>query len=571
MTLAGVVLPAELAAGLRACRRHILAAAAFSFLLNLLYLAPAVYMLQVYDRVVATGGKLTLLFITGTLVVVLLTLSALDAVRSRLMIRASLRLDRIVAPRLLERMMSVGGPESVRAMRDFETVRQWLGSPLANAVLDAPWAPIFILVGFLLHFWIGILAIASVGLLFLLAWLNQTWTQEPINTATRALSVALAGEQAAAAQAQTIRALGMSRAMAVRQEEKRSIGLRGLASALLVGSRFAAASRFVRLFVQSAALAVGAILAIAGEISAGAIIAASILLGRALQPVEALIGGWPSLSAARAALERLATALAQPLTAARARTVLPDPKGRVAVEQVSVRTEDGRMILSGISFETSEGEVLGIVGPSGSGKSTLAKVVAGAVVPSFGNVRIDGAQRADWDPDLLGRGIGYLPQEPSLLEGTIKENISRFARWEGMEAAALDRAVIAAAMAAGVHTMVLQLPEGYDTLLGANGSGLSAGQGQRIALARALFGDPTVLILDEPNAFLDAEGETSLLGAIGKASSRGATVLVIAHRRSVLVGASRLLVLDAGQLRMLGPASEVAARLSGGSPVESAA
>lgn len=569
--LAGVTLPAELAQGFVGCRRHIGAAAGFSFLLNLLYLAPAIYMLQVYDRVVATGGKLTLLFVTMALLVALLTLSALDGVRGRLMIRASLRLDSIVAPLLLQRMRRDGGPESVRAMRDFETVRQWLGSPLANAILDAPWAPIFILVGFLLHFWIGILALASVMLLLLLAWRNQLSTREPIEAATRALSEAQAGEQAVAAQAQTIRALGMSRAMAARQEERRDAGLLGLAAAHLMGSRFASASRFVRLFVQSAALAVGAILAIAGEISAGAIVAASILLGRALQPVEALIGGWSSLSAARAALQRLAAAMERPLDAERERTSLPPPRGRVAAEQVAVRTGDGRMILSGISFATGEGEILGIVGPSGSGKSTLAKVIAGALLPSLGVVRIDGAQRADWDPDLLGRHIGYLPQEASLLEGTIAENISRFSRWDGMEAEQVDAAVVAAATAAGVHEMILQLPQGYDTVLGHNGTGVSAGQGQRIALARALFGNPQVLILDEPNAFLDAEGEGALLAAIRGAAARGATVLVIAHRRSVLPDAQRLLVLDGGRVRMLGPAQEVAARLNGAAPVESAA
>ncbi|HEU4649804.1 MAG TPA: ATP-binding cassette domain-containing protein, partial [Croceibacterium sp.] len=321
----------------------------------------------------------------------------------------------------------------------------------------------------------------------------------------------------------------------------------------------------------SASLAVGALLAIAGSISAGAIIAASILLGRALQPVESLIGGWSSLISARAALARLAEALAEAGDSERVRTELPRPEGRLEVDQVGVRGADGKPILLGVSVTAAPGEVLGIIGPSGSGKTTLAKVIAGAIVPDVGTVRIDGAQRSDWEPDLLGAHVGYLPQEPSLFEGTVKENISRFSGWNGGEGGTVDAEVIAAATAAGVHDLILQLPGGYDSRLGPGGSGLSAGQSQRIALARAFYRDPSILVLDEPNAFLDSEGEAALMGAIEAARARGATVLVIAHRKAILAAAQRLLVLEGGRPRLLGPAKEVVARLASPAGAESAA
>ncbi len=560
LTLAGIELPQPLADAMRACWPHFAAAAGFSLLLNLLFLAPALYMLQVYDRVVATGGKTTLLFITLALVIALLTLSALDAVRSRLMVRASIRLETRIAPLVLHRMMTVGGTANGQAMRDLDTVRQTIASPIAAAMFDAPFAPIFIIVGFLLHFWIGMLAVGSVALLLVVAWRNQLATRKSVEGATQLLAQSHASQQAAAVQAQTVRALGMSGSMVTRQIALRSSGLSKLVESQFDGSRYAAASRFLRMFVQSAALGLGALLAIAGYISAGAIIAASILLGRALQPVEALIGGWSQLGAAKVSLQRLADVLARPDDADRIRTALPKPEGHLRIENVGVRRPDGMAILAGISFAAAPGQIVGVIGPSGSGKSTLAKVIAGAIVPDLGNVRIDGAQRSDWNQDELGHHFGYLPQEPSLIEGSIKDNISRFVRWSD-QSEDIDGRAVAAARLAGVHDLVLQLPQGYDTMLGPMGAGLSAGQSQRIALARAFYGDPAVLVLDEPNAFLDAEGEAALMAAMMSARKRGATILIIAHRRSVLETADQLLVLEAGRPTMFGPAKEVVARL----------
>ena len=562
LNLAGLTLPKPLADAFRSCRPHFVAAAGFSLLVNLLFLAPSLYMLQVYDRVVSTGGKTTLLFITLALGIALLTLASLDAIRSRLMVRASVRLENQLAPLILNRMMSVGGAANGQAMRDLDTVRQTIASPIANAIFDAPFAPIFIIVAFLLHFWIGMLAIASILLLLVLAWRNQLATRKSLEGATLLLAQSHASQQAASVQAQTVRALGMTGAMVSRQIALRSDGLGKLVESQFDGSRFAAGSRFLRMFVQSAALGLGALLAIAGYISSGAIVAASILLGRALQPAEVLIGGWSTLSSARVALARLADVLAIPDDSTRVRTSLPKPEGRLKVEGVGVRRPDGLPILAGISFGASPGEITGVIGPSGSGKSTLAKVIAGAIVPEAGTVRIDGAQRQDWPTDELGHHFGYLPQESSLFEGSIKDNVSRFARWSPGQAGDIDSMAVAAAKLAGVHDLILQLPQGYDTRLGPGGAGLSAGQAQRVALARALYGDPAILVLDEPNTFLDAEGETALIEAMKKARDRKATILIVAHRRSVLEIADHLLVLEGGRPTMFGPSKDVVARLS---------
>jgi PrtD family type I secretion system ABC transporter len=558
MKIAGVELPKDMAEAVEACRPHFVAAAVFSLFINLLFLTPAIYMLQVYDRVVATGGKTTLLFITIALAVGLFALSALDAIRNRLLVRASMRLDALLAPKILKRMMARNSNAAVQAMRDFETIRQAIGSPVAGALFDVPWFPLFLLVSFLLHFWIGVLATIASVVLFFVAWRNQRATAETMQTATQAMAASQGAAQTVALNNDTVRALGMVGAMVNRQLEHRAYGLSQMSDAQFTGGRFAALSRFLRLFVQSAGLGLGALLAIAGYISAGAIIAASIILSRALQPVEAAIGGWPTVTAAYAALKRLADIMSG-VPAERIYTRLPEPAGRIALDQVGVRGPDGRPVLFGVTFDVSPGEMLGIIGPSGAGKTTLAKVLAGAVPAEAGTIRIDGAQYADWEPDALARHIGYLPQEPSLFEGTIKQNISRFS--DARNGEDVDMLAVEAAKSAGVHELILQFPKGYDTMLGPLGNGLSSGQAQRVALARALYGNPVLLVLDEPNAFLDSDGEAALLKSLAAAMNRGAAVVLIAHRRSILAGAKRLLVLEAGRPKLLGPSNEVAARL----------
>lgn len=563
MKLAGVQLPRVLSDALADCRQHFVAAAVFSLLINVLYLAPTLYMLQVYDRVVPTAGKTTLLFVTLALALALLTLSALDMVRNRLLVRASQRIDALVAPKILKQMMAADSGAAGQAMRDFDNIRTAMATPAIAAIFDLPWTPVFLLVSFMLHFWIGILAIFAMVLLVTLAYLNQKATQKKMEIATSAMASAHNSQQAAATHGTTVKGLGMTGAMVERQLAHRRIALANMVNAQFAGSKLTASSRFFRLFVQSVALGVGALLAIAGEISSGAIIASSVLLSRALQPVESIIAAWSPLAGARASVIRLARAFDN-LDEQRVYTALPPPTGALQVEEVGVRGREGRPILVGISFRADPGQILGIIGPSGSGKTTLGKVIVGAIQPTIGTVRIDGARLTDWDQDELGKYLGYMPQEPSLFEGTIKENIARFRKGAtNEETKAIDDAVVEAAKEAGVHELILQLPQGYDTTLGLMGAGLSAGQAQRVALARALFGEPRLLLLDEPNAFLDQNGETALVEAIAKARARGATVIVIAHRRGVLAAVDRLLVIEDGKPRMIGPAQEVVTRLTG--------
>lgn len=571
MKIAGIEIPDALAGALRKCKRHFVAAAVFSLLINLLYLAPTIYMLQVYDRIVPTGGELTLLFITFALVLALGALAMLDMLRNRLLLRASQKLDALLAPEILRQTMSTDSVAAGQAMRDFDTIRSAIGTPVIAAMFDAPWSPVFLLAAFLLHFWIGLLSVVAAALLVGLAWLNQRSTQSRMEVASTWMAAAHNAQQAAAVHGSTLKALGMVESVVLRQLDHRRNALINTLHAQFAGSRLTAASRFFRLFVQSAALGLGALLAIAGDISAGAIIASSVLLSRALQPIESIIGAWSSLASSRAAMHRLARVL-ETIPELRMYTALPAPTGLLEVEDVGFRGRDGRPILLGVSFRVEPGKILGIVGPSGSGKTTLGKIAAGALQPTIGSVRIDGARLSDWQQDSLGRHIGYIPQEPSLFEGTIKQNISRFARPAGMdEAADIDSAVIRAAKQAGIHELVLQLPQAYDTPLGLMGAGLSAGQSQRVALARALYRDPPLLILDEPNAFLDQEGEAALVDALVTARARRAAILVIAHRRGLLDIADRLLVLEEGRSKMIGAAADIVARLAGPKTSEDAA
>ncbi|ANY21197.1 Type I secretion system ATP-binding protein PrsD [Tsuneonella dongtanensis] len=558
-----------IAAAFRACRTHFAAAAAASFLLNLLFLAPAIYMLQVYDRVVATGGKLTLLYITIALLLALATLALLDALRGRILIRAGSRLNRELAPRVLRKIAS-GGNDAVgaEAVRDLDTVRQTVGGPLAAAMLDAPWTPVFIVVSFLLHPWLGLFALAATAVLLALALRNEHATRAQMDGASRALGRSYASQQIVAARAGTVRALGMREPLVTRQLADRAVSLDLLQRAQFIGGRYSAAIRFFRLFAQSAALGIGALLAIDGKISAGAIVAASILLGRALQPVEALVSGWTGFSSALTALRNLAGHLpGDPADDAFERTRLPAPTGLIEVENLVVRAPDGsRPILAGATLRAAPGEILGIIGPSGSGKTTLARVIAGALQHDLGSVRIDGAPYDAWDQDELGAHIGFMPQEPSLLDGTVKENISRFAEWRGDDAAQIDARTVAAAQAAGIHEFIMRLPLGYETRIGGMASGLSAGQAQLIAFARALYGDPSVLVLDEPNAFLDSEGERAVVEAMIAARDRGASVIVIAHRQAVLQPVDSLVLLGLGRTQVSGPRDEVLAKLTGPRP-----
>ena len=556
------------------CRSHLLGVGIFSGLLNLLFIVPMLYMLQVYDRVVPTRGEGTLLVLTVVLLAGLATLALLDWVRSRLLVRASLRLEHELAGPLLNTSLArADRPMEAIArqpMREFDTLRQALTGPALIALCDAPWAPIYIIICTIIHPTLGLLVLVGGAVMAAITWLNERATGTPLRSANEAAARAYAHQEQVVAGAENVRALGMRTAMVKRHVSQRASMLHLQTEASFSSGGYVAGSKFLRFSLQSLALGLGAWLAIDNKISAGGIFAASFLAGRALTPIEQLLSAWPSLVRARAAYSKLSELL-DSATASTALTVLPDPGGRMDVEQVVVgRTAETR-ILSGVSLTLEPGEVVTIVGPSGAGKSTLMRVMAGALLPDAGQVRVDGARLADWDSDRLGGFIGYLPQSVSLFAGTVKENISRFAA-DG-DPGEIDAQVVAAAQAALAHDMILRLPNGYDTMLGWEGQGISAGQAQRIALARALFRDPPLLLLDEPNAHLDAEGEAQLLQTIVAAKSRGAAVAMIAHRMSVLSVSDKILVLRDGRVEAAGARDEVIARLQrppGGGEVKAA-
>ncbi|KRA71783.1 ABC transporter ATP-binding protein [Caulobacter sp. Root656] len=557
-------LPPPLVAALRACRPHLMAAAVFSALINILLLAPTIYMMQVYDRVVPTEGRLTLLYLTLVVAFALGTQTALESVRSRLLTLAGLRLDRLLAGGILQKLMSAMAPgASAQGMREFDIVRQALSGPVAVAAFDIPWTPIYVLVAFMIHPALGVMTIAGGALLVVLAVFNERATRARAREAFVAQSQAYASQEAAAANGEVVRALGMRGALRERQLADRRAGLDLSAKAQFTGGGYSAATKFTRMFLQSAALGLGAWLAVDKQISAGAIIAASVLMSRALQPIEQLVGSWGVVGQARGALNNLIKLFPPGRGLDVSGTQLPAPTGALALEQVAVRAPgEGPVLLRGVSLRLTPGEILGVIGPSGAGKTTLARVAAGAMTPEVGVVRLDGANMTDWDGDRLGRYIGYVPQDSGLLAGSIKDNISRFAIWAGGDPAIVDAEVVTAAQAAGVHELILRLPKGYDTVLGAGGRGLSAGQAQRVALARALYGQPPLLILDEPNSALDADGEAALNNAILTAKARGAAILIVAHRTGILNVADRLLVLREGQVEMVGPRAEVVAKMA---------
>ena len=549
-------------AAMATVRRHLIAAAGFSALVNLLYIAPTLYMLQVYDRAVPTQGRQTLLFLTLVLLFALATLSLLDRVRARLLTRAGVQLDAALSPRILD--ATLGRPDlpvARQALREFDTMRATLTGPGMLALFDAPWMPIYILVCFLVHPLIGLVALIGCTILPLIAWANERSTRARLDAAQQVASLSYAAQDMALGAADSVRALGMRRAMVARQLRQREAMLSAQTEASFATGGYLTLTKFVRLSLQSLALGLGAWLAIDNRISGGAIFASSFLIARALAPIEQLIGTWRGVWQAQASYRSLDTLLAGSTVVSHA-TQLPPPQGRIALEAVTVlnATRDGAL-LNAVSLTIEAGEVVAIVGPSGAGKSTLVRAIAGALLPDRGAVRFDGAEARDWDAERLARHIGYLPQDSVLFGGTVADNIARFARDLGEDRGAVDSGVVAAATLVGADALIRRLPNGYDHRLGLDGRGLSAGQMQRVALARAVYGDPAILILDEPNAHLDAEGDAALIAALSQLKAAGKTILIVSHKLGILPVVDKLLVLRDGRSELYGPRDEVLPRI----------
>ncbi|PIB61414.1 type I secretion system permease/ATPase [Pseudomonas sp. 2822-17] len=530
----------------------------FSAVINLLMLAPALYMLQVYDRVLASGNQMTLLMLTLMILGLFGLMGALEWVRSQVVIRLGtqmdMRLNQRVYDAAFEAQLKGGsqasGQAAGQALHDLTTLRQFATGQALFAFFDAPWFPVYLLVIFLFHPWLGMLALGGAVILIALAWINHHVSQAPMAQASQ-LSISTSQQASANLRnADTIEAMGMLATLRGRwfSQHQAFLAQQNLASEKTAA--VSAWSKGVRLALQSLVLGLGALLAVQGDITPGMMIAGSILMGRVLTPIDQLIGVWKQWGSARLAFERLSKLLADN-PARPARMSLPVPKGQLSVEQVSACAPGSRRpALANLGFNLPAGEVLGVIGPSGCGKSTLARVLVGAWAPLAGKVRLDGADLTQWDKQQLGPHIGYLPQDIQLFAGSIADNIARFAELDADN-------VLAAAQMAGVHELILQLPQGYDTVLGEGGAGLSGGQKQRVALARALYGLPALIVLDEPNANLDEVGEQALLQAIAQLKQQRRTVILITHKANVLSLTDQLLILKDGQLQAFGPTARV--------------
>jgi PrtD family type I secretion system ABC transporter len=540
-------------------RPFFLYAGLFSLAINVLLLVPPLYMLQVFDRVISSRSEETLAYLAAAVVGGLALMALLDGLRARLLSLAGLSLDRRLGPRVLEGLLAhtarLSGQDYIHGLRDVNTLRGFFTGPGMLSLFDAPWLPFFLLVIFLFHPLMGIVAAGGALAMLTLAWLNERLTRKPLERAQAGARRAGRYIDAGLRNAEVVTALGMLPAVTQRWTTLNDVALSEQSRAVRAGATLSGWTKFVRQFIQAAMLTVGAYLVIRQHLSVGIMIAATILLGRALAPVESLVAGWRSLVEARAAWRRLHELL-ESNPPAQPGTELPVPRGQVDVERVIFGLRNAeRPIIRNVSFSIAAGQSLGMIGPSASGKSTLARLVLGVWKPASGVVRLDSADVATWPRGKLGQHIGYLPQDVELFAGTVAENIARLAEPDAAE-------VIRAAQRANVHELVLRLPNGYDTEIGEAGQALSPGQRQRIALARALYGNPRLVVLDEPNANLDHDGEVALLRTLQALKEEGVTVIIIAHRPSLLAGVDRMLVLREGVVEAFGPRADIMPRVT---------
>ncbi|MGR8920134.1 MAG: type I secretion system permease/ATPase [Gammaproteobacteria bacterium] len=556
-----------LRAALGVCRGSFVYAGFFSLFVNLLMLLPAIYMLQVYDRVLTSGSESTLLMLTLIAIFLFLTMGGLDCVRGRILIATGLRLDGLLGPRVFESLFdqtlrSGGRQASTQPLNDLLTLRQFLTGPGLLAFFDAPWLPIYIAVLFLFHPVIGAVAVAAAIILFALTVWNELSTRGDLEQANEHAVQSTNHTQLNLRNAEAIVAMGMLPRIRERWQQQQESLLQLQARASRRGGLVTAMSKTFRIAVQTLILGLGAYLAIAREITPGTVIAGSILLGRALAPLDQLIAGWRGFVGARGAYGRLGELLDE-ASAGEPPMPLPALRGEIRVDElVVVPPGASAPVLKGISVLVEPGSSLAVIGPSAAGKTTLLRAILGLYEPRAGSVRLDGAEIGQWDRAELGRYVGYLPQDVELLDGTVGENIARFGEVDA------DK-VVEAARAAGVHDMILRLEDGYDTRIA--GNVLSAGQRQRVGLARALYGEVRVLVLDEPNSNLDQEGDAALVRTLNELRQAGRTVVLVTHRSNLLVQVDRILVLNAGEVAMLGERDQVLAQLQGGGAQQAAA
>ncbi|MBY5776427.1 type I secretion system permease/ATPase [Rhizobium leguminosarum] len=555
--------PPALQVVMKEARRAIRPMIWFSGGINVLMLTGAFYMLQVYHRVLSSHSLETLVMLSLMAAAALATMAALEVVRGRLLATVGSWMNARLAPVLLtasvEYAASAPGQANARPLRDLDQVRNFFTSPSIFPILDAPWAPLFFGAIFFMHPWLGWLALCGGIVLFALALLNEYLTRKPLAEAASAQSRAYVQAEAAIRNAEVVQAMGMLKPLLVGWKAQQDEANQGQVLAANRGGVIAAIARCHRLALQMAILGLGAYLVLRNEASPGIMISASILMGRALSPVEQAIGTWKATVGARAAYKRLAAVAGQHPEATPV-LPLPRPKGKFEADNLVLARQGGEPILKGINFHLEPGEAMALIGPSAAGKTSLARILAGAWRPSGGRALLDGMDVAQWAAEDRGHYVGYLPQDIELFAGTVSENICRFAK---LSPVVFDK-VVKAAQLAGVHELIKGLPKGYLTEIGESGAVLSGGQRQRIGLARALYGDPALIILDEPNSNLDREGEEALIAALSTVKATGTTVILIAHRPNIMETVDKILILNRGQQDLFGPRdyvfNELAAR-----------
>lgn len=548
----------ELASALASCRHAIITVGFVSAIINILYLTGSFFMLEVYDRVLPSRSVSTLVALVVLAGALYAFQGVLDIARSRILNRVGAFVDEAVSARVFNVTVRLplrgAGPEGVQPLRDLESVRGFLSGGGPSALFDLPWIPLYVFICFLFHFWIGIAAGMGALLLIAATLLTEIMSRGPTVEASKSWAARLDMAEAGRRNAEVVRAMGMGGPLEARWRSINEQYLSTQMRAADVSSGFGALTKVLRMMLQSGVLAVGAYLVIRQEATAGIIIAGSILSARALAPVELAIANWRSFLGARQGWSRLAKLLASS-PEEKAAINLPAPAASLSVETISVAPAGvNRLVVQEAAFAMRAGQGLGIIGPSASGKSSLARALVGVWRPVRGNIRLDGADLDQWGDDL-GSHIGYLPQDVELFAGTVSENISRF------QPDASSEDIIGAARAAGVHELILRLPDGYRTEIGESGVELSAGQRQRIGLARALFGDPFLVVLDEPNSNLDSEGEQALTAAITGVRARGGIAIVVAHRPSALAAVDQVLVMSGGRQQAFGPKDSILSKL----------
>jgi len=568
-SLKSTVEPVSVNSAITRCRGAFLAVGIFTGLLNVLALTGSIYMLQVYDRVLPSHSVPTLVGLTILLVVIYAGMGALDVLRAKMLTRIGMKIERALRRRVLSCVLLLPlrtgqSGDGLQLVRDLDHLRSFLSSAGPTALFDLPWMPFYLLIVYLMHPWLGALALVGAVILVTITLMMEFKSREPTNKSALAGAARNTFSEISRRNSESIQALGMGPRIVSMWEELSERQLFHQVGATDMATGFGSFSKILRQVLQSAVLGLGAYLVIEGEASAGIMIAASILVSRALAPIELAIANWRGFISARQGAERL-TKMLKLLPERQDGLKLPRPQSSLSVEGLWVSVPGQRRpIIQNTSLELKAGDGLGVIGPSASGKSTLARALVGAWLPSSGKVRLDGAALDQWPSEELGAHVGYLAQAIELFDGTVGQNIARF------DPSATSDSIIKAAKAAGVHDLIVHLPQGYDTELGPSGEALSAGQRQRVGLARALYGDPFLVVLDEPNSNLDADGDVALTAAIKNVRERGGIVVVIAHRPSALAGLDLLLVLANGQVKAFGPKEDVLRKMIQQQPPPSA-